>query len=255
MSTLKERPIINSQLGSDSSSTASIDNSTANKTKLTCLPNTCSIVSISICIWPPPHTSCLHSSHTLTIERLQTPPASQIPHVLCGPSFSSHGPQTIFHHFKKCLWKKGVPAMALWWWQRGKKRNLEPSTALFSLMDWFSWGHHVPGNNFLSTVPYRGKFIYCQMYIVLTLSIRSTFLWLALPSTCGPNWCILCTGLFSCCSLWWGLCINKSKPGIFFLSNLSNSCFVSLGQFIIAFAIPMWLVDSLIDKKLIDQFW
>lgn len=32
------------------------------------------------------------------------------------------------------------------------------------------------------------------------------------------------------CSLWWGICINKLKPGIFFLSNLPNYyIFVSLG--------------------------
>ncbi len=104
------------------------------------------------------------------------------------------------------------------------------SQVLYSLMDWFGWGHQVLGNNFLSAVPYRGKIICCQMCIVLTLTICSTFLWpLVLPSTCGPNWCILCAGLFSHCCLWQGLCLYKSKTGIFFLSNLSNSCFVILG--------------------------
>lgn len=175
--------------------------------------NTCAIDCISIVVrfWPL-YTSCcslavwanpwicpsFSHAHCLVFASSSSQTDSSL--VLCG-WFRSHEPQTgqpetIFYHWKKSLGKKGcLPWSSPWWWQRGKKNNVEPSTALCLVLrvqtciDCFSWGHHVLNNNYLCAMPYRGMFTCCQM--------SATLLWSpVLPSTCGPNLYLLCTGLF-----------------------------------------------------------
>lgn len=232
---------------------------------LTYLPKTCSIDCISIVVrfsdylrtpavvhlLKEQSPAFILPSHALSVEGLQTPPARQIPHVLCGPSFSSHGPETgqpetIFHRFKKCLWIKGVPAMALWWWQGGKKRNVEPRTALVSLVDWFSWGHQVLGNNFLSAVPYRG-IRYHRFYLSMTTSL--TFcLWTKLMYT-------LYRPVFPLQFMAGGFVLISQNQGYVFYQTFPVLVLLVWASPSIAFPIAMRWVDSLIDKKWIDQFW
>lgn len=127
------------------------------------------------------------------------------PNILCGWSFISRGPPSgvrtawnyISWFLKLPLEITGANHGLITEKQYGAKYST-PTLRVQMCLDWFSWGHQVLSNNHLSAVLYRGMFIYCQMYIVWTLTTHANLLWPPVfLSTSGPNSYLLYTSLFS----------------------------------------------------------